>query len=216
MKYATVLSALAATALAAPSRDLRARGHRRSQNIQAQGQGQGSFGGFPPGAAASSATSSVVPGVAAATGSFTKPSKAVIPAASSISVATSKAIASSTSTSTSVSTASETHASTDDEYNVSWAGAVLNDGSTYTGVYGEFTVPTPKKPTVGETSAHTWYVSSWVGIDGYTQTSNCKGLWQAGVDASIDSTGALSYVAWYEWYPANTIGMDLEVKAGDV
>jgi hypothetical protein len=150
MKYAAILSALAATALAAPSQDLIARGHKGTHT-----------------------------------------------------------------SSTSAPSATPAHAE-DEEYNVSWAGAVLNDGATYTGVYGEFTVPSPKKPTVGETSADSWMVSSWVGIDGYGPVSGCDGLWQAGVDATVDKKGVLSYDAWYEWYPAMPINMDLDVGAGDV
>lgn len=45
---------------------------------------------------------------------------------------------------------------------------------------------------------------------------NCDGgLWQAGVDATIDSSGT-SYYAWYEWYPEDTQVIELgDLTAGD-
>ncbi|KAI9648783.1 hypothetical protein NHQ30_003423 [Ciborinia camelliae] len=109
-------------------------------------------------------------------------------------------------------------ATTPVDYNVAWAGAALFDnGQTiYTGVYGEFVVPPAKRPTVGETSANIWTVSSWVGIDGYETSSTCSGLWQAGVDSSIDRAGVHYVSAWYEWYPAATINFDLPIAVGDL
>ncbi|APA05637.1 hypothetical protein SS1G_02038 [Sclerotinia sclerotiorum 1980 UF-70] len=96
-------------------------------------------------------------------------------------------------------------ASVEDDYNVSWAGAVLT-GAAYTGVSASFAIPKPAVGTTGETSASDFTASSWVGIDGY----NCDNLWQAGVDSTIEkSTGAISYYAWYEWYPAGTQVIDL-------
>ncbi|PQE17766.1 Concanavalin A-like lectin glucanases superfamily protein [Rutstroemia sp. NJR-2017a BVV2] len=206
------MNALAATALAAPSRDLMARAHRRSrepqslQNIQAQGQGQGSFYGFPPEVAGPS--NSIIPEVAAAT----NPSKAVVSISSSAPATSSTSAPSSTSTHASTTSNLSYH----DVYSSNWAGAVIKGGATYTGVYAEFTVPTPKKPTVGETSAEIWAVSSWVGIDGFNPRRKCDGLWQAGVDANIDSKGVLWYDAWYEWFPASTISIDLDIMVGDI
>ncbi|KAK6064043.1 peptidase A4 family protein [Seiridium cupressi] len=111
------------------------------------------------------------------------------------------------------STSTNTEAESDVELNASWAGAVVT-GTGFTGVSASFTVPTPKIPTDGETSATYHTASSWIGMDGY----NCDGgLWQAGVDGTIDSSGALSYYAWYEWYPENTVVIDLgDLAAGNV
>lgn len=101
----------------------------------------------------------------------------------------------------------------DEYYNESWAGAVLT-GSAYTGVSATFPIPKPAVGTTGETSASEFSASTWLGIDGY----NCDNLWQAGVDSTIvKSTGAISYYAWYEWYPAGTEVIDLgTLSANDV
>ncbi|KAI1270128.1 peptidase G1 [Xylariaceae sp. FL1019] len=97
--------------------------------------------------------------------------------------------------------------------NESWAGAVVT-GSSFTGVSATFTVPTPELPTDGNQASSPIHIASaWIGMDGY----DCSGgLWQAGVDGTIDSYGT-SYYAWYEWYPENTMEVDLgDTKAGDV
>ncbi|KAK8908778.1 hypothetical protein QC760_003127 [Botrytis cinerea] len=210
------LSGLIASSLAAPSRPNQARGHRGHTLQKSQAAGgfaqpsagyPGNFGGFggPQG------------GRARPTGSYgssgSRPSSAAGKGSAAIAAPT--PIASGNPDAVAPSVVATPHA--DEEYNVSWAGAVLDDGGStiYTGVYTEFVVPTPKKPTAGETSAEVWTVSSWVGIDGYETSSACAGLWQAGVDASIDSSGTLSYDAWYEWYPADTLGFSLSVTAGD-
>ncbi|KAK6197239.1 hypothetical protein LQW54_010809 [Pestalotiopsis sp. IQ-011] len=98
------------------------------------------------------------------------------------------------------------------DYNESWAGSVVT-GSGMTGVSGSFVVPEPKIPTSGQVDAQEHVASVWIGMDGY----NCGdgGLWQAGVDATVDSSGT-SYYAWYEWYPSSTVEIDLGgVTAGD-
>lgn len=104
-------------------------------------------------------------------------------------------------------------AASETELNESWAGAVLT-GKDFTGVSASFTVPEPKIPTDGQTSATYHTASTWIGMDGY----NCDGgLWQAGVDATIDESGTSSYYAWYEWYPEGTVEIDLgDLTAGDV
>ncbi|KAF7910964.1 uncharacterized protein EAF01_002472 [Botrytis porri] len=241
------LSGLIASSLAAPSRPNQARGHRshtlqKSQKAggfaQPSGGFPGGFGGFggPQGGRArptgtssgfGSGSESQAAALAATKPTASGNSGAVVPpviatpiASSAATSSTSSAainIANSSTTSTSTSTSKAVTVHPDDEYNVSWAGAVLDDGGStiYTGVYTEFVVPTPQKPTRGETSAEIWTVSSWVGIDGYEQSSECAGLWQAGVDASIDRSGKRTYDAWYEWYPANTLEFALRVTAGD-
>lgn len=81
-------------------------------------------------------------------------------------------------------------------YSTNWAGAVLI-GTGYTEVTATFTVPTPKTPT-GKSAAKDWSASAWVGIDGDTCST---AILQTGVDFSIQN-GAVSFDAWYEWYPA--------------
>ncbi|VDC06724.1 unnamed protein product [Peniophora sp. CBMAI 1063] len=80
------------------------------------------------------------------------------------------------------------------EYSSNWAGAVISKTTaTWTAVTGTFTVPTPKAPSGSSTA----YASAWVGIDGDT----CgNAILQTGVDFNVES-GAVSYDAWYEWYP---------------
>ncbi|KAF7902586.1 hypothetical protein EAF00_002489 [Botryotinia globosa] len=218
MKFTTRISL---SGLIAPSRLNQARGHRGHTLQKSQ-----KAGGFAqPSAGYSGRFGGQRGGRAIPTGSYgaagsRQSSAAVAPSIVATPIASSVATSIASSAINNIASPSTTSASTpaaaahDDEYNVSWAGAVLDDGGStiYTGVSW---CPFPKKPTRGEISAEIWTVSSWVGIDGYEQSSECAGLWQAGVDASIDSSGKLSYDAWYEWYPANTLRFALTVTVGD-
>ncbi|KAG8156413.1 hypothetical protein KVR01_013754 [Diaporthe batatas] len=97
-------------------------------------------------------------------------------------------------------------------YNVNWAGALLT-GKNVTAASGSFPVPKAAVPTEKEAGLKEYTASAWVGLDGY----NCKGLWQAGVDSIVESSGETSFYAWYEWLPADTQVVDLgEISAGDV
>ncbi|KZP14588.1 hypothetical protein FIBSPDRAFT_912759 [Athelia psychrophila] len=80
---------------------------------------------------------------------------------------------------------------TNTEYSSNWAGAVYDSypAGTFTLVTGTFIVPTP---TGGDGAA-----SAWVGIDGDTCGT---AILQTGLDFTI-SGGAVSYDAWYEWFP---------------
>ncbi|KNG51011.1 acid protease [Stemphylium lycopersici] len=98
------------------------------------------------------------------------------------------------------------------EYSSNWSGAVIEEPSSgyFTSATGRFTVPTPKH--VG--SAGTESSSAWVGIDGDTCAS---GLLQAGIDFTVSSSGAVSYDAWYEWYPDYAYDFsNFAVSAGNV
>lgn len=98
------------------------------------------------------------------------------------------------------------------QYSSNWSGAVLEQPSSgyFTTATGRFTVPTPKH--VG--SAGTEAASAWVGIDGDTCAS---GLLQAGIDFTVTSSGAVSYDAWYEWYPDYAYDFsNFAVSAGQV
>ncbi|KAJ0104283.1 aspergillopepsin-2 heavy chain [Diaporthe amygdali] len=99
-----------------------------------------------------------------------------------------------------------------DDYNENWAGAVLT-GKSVTAASGSFPVLKAAVPTSKEAGEKEYTASAWVGLDGY----DCNGLWQAGVDSIVESSGETSFYAWYEWYPADTQVVDLgEIAAGDV
>ncbi|KAF3009393.1 hypothetical protein E8E14_009008 [Neopestalotiopsis sp. 37M] len=233
-----VLNALAVAALAAPNpgpaprSNTRARIDARRGNARSHRQGSSSHhhdgsssSSLAPGSPAAPTGSAAMPSGFPSASAF--PAPAVPSSASSAAAAASKpsataaapaqASASSSSSSSSSeaassSSSSSAHASADVEYNESWAGAVVT-GSDMTGVSASFEVPDPAIPTSGQTSATYHTASVWIGMDGY----NCDGgLWQAGVDATIDSTGT-SFYAWYEWYPEDTVAIDLgDIAAGDV
>ncbi|KNG80057.1 hypothetical protein ANOM_011760, partial [Aspergillus nomiae NRRL 13137] len=61
-------------------------------------------------------------------------------------------------------------------------------------------------------SSETQAASFWVGIDGATSGD---AIWQAGVDIYVQN-GQPSFAGWYEWYPANSMDIDLEFHFGDV
>ncbi|KAF9237540.1 peptidase A4 family-domain-containing protein [Melanogaster broomeanus] len=92
------------------------------------------------------------------------------------------------------------------EYSSNWAGAVWDEADgTFTSVTGTFTVPTPS----GTSGA----ASAWVGIDGDTCGT---AILQTGIDFTV-SNGAVSYDAWYEWYPAYAYDFSgISLAAGDV
>ncbi|PIL36490.1 hypothetical protein GSI_00179 [Ganoderma sinense ZZ0214-1] len=96
-------------------------------------------------------------------------------------------------------------------YSTNWAGAVLSQTTaTWKSVTGTFVVPTPKEP---DSASGPHYATAWVGIDGDTcQTA----ILQTGVDFNVNGD-SVSYVAWYEWYPAYQFDfMDISIKAGDI
>jgi len=92
-----------------------------------------------------------------------------------------------------------------EDYSTNWAGAVLEGpNGTYTLVRGTFVVPTLSSPDGSATA--------WVGIDG----GSCSGgLWRTGIDMT-HSNGAVSYDAWYQWYPDVAYYFnDVTIKTGD-
>ncbi|CAG5155725.1 uncharacterized protein ALTATR162_LOCUS3804 [Alternaria atra] len=98
------------------------------------------------------------------------------------------------------------------DYSSNWSGAVLEQPSSgyFKSATGRFTVPTPKHVGSGGTES----ASAWVGIDG---DSCASGLLQAGIDFTVSSSGAVSYDAWYEWYPDYAYDFsNFAVKAGNV
>lgn len=84
--------------------------------------------------------------------------------------------------------------------NTQWAGAgysgLYNSGETLKGVSTTFNVLDASVPTDADTGLSTYYASAWIGIDGQgTCSSSDAGLWQAGVDSMVDSSGTLSFYA---------------------
>ncbi|MCJ1311151.1 hypothetical protein MMC25_004821 [Agyrium rufum] len=85
------------------------------------------------------------------------------------------------------------------QYSTNWAGAVLTAppaGQTFKSVVGTFTVPKPSVPSGGKSGSYSG--SGWVGIDGDTYGA---AILQTGIDWTVTSGGAITYDAWYEWYP---------------
>jgi hypothetical protein len=96
------------------------------------------------------------------------------------------------------------------QYSTNWAGLVLI-GSGYTSVTGTIVVPTPKKPSGGNTRTQ-YSASAWVGIDGDTCDS---AILQTGLDFYIQGN-QVSFDGWYEWYPDYAYNFDsFALSAGD-
>jgi Peptidase A4 family len=88
-----------------------------------------------------------------------------------------------------------------------WSGyAVASSVDSVTAASGSWNVPSVTCP-----SASTSYSSSWVGIDGFNDST----VEQVGTDSDCQ-TGSAEYYAWYEFYPSpsHAIG-DFPVSAGD-
>ncbi len=85
-----------------------------------------------------------------------------------------------------------------------WSGYAVTRGP-YTAATATWTVPTV------ESTAGSTYSSTWVGIDGFTNSK----LIQVGTSQnSVD--GVARYAAWWEVLPANAVTIsDLPVRAGD-
>ncbi|RAH44074.1 concanavalin A-like lectin/glucanase [Aspergillus brunneoviolaceus CBS 621.78] len=119
-------------------------------------------------------------------------------------------------TTASVDHRASTSTATNYQINENWAGAVLESApassATYTYVAATFTLPAVT-PTAAASSADTQAVSFWVGIDGATAGNS---IWQTGVDIYVDSRNETSFAAWYEWYPANSVDVEMDFAIGDV
>jgi hypothetical protein len=90
-----------------------------------------------------------------------------------------------------------------------WAGyAVHHSGLNFTKVIGAWTQP-KATCTAGEPT----YSSVWVGIGGYSETS--QALEQIGTEADCSATGKAVSSAWYELVPAASRTIKLTIDAGD-
>jgi Peptidase A4 family len=91
-----------------------------------------------------------------------------------------------------------------------WAGyAVHGNGVSYRTVKGTWREPgaacTPGEPT---------YSSFWIGIGGYSQTS--QALDQIGTEVDCTASGQVVSSAWYELVPAGAVNLKLAVHPGDL
>lgn len=86
-----------------------------------------------------------------------------------------------------------------------WAGYVANSG-TYTSVSGSWIIP---QPSVSSTFAAD---ATWIGIGGVTTTD----LIQVGTQAIQQPGSSISYQAWYEMLPGNSVQIPISVNPGDL
>jgi Peptidase A4 family len=97
----------------------------------------------------------------------------------------------------------------DSSQSSNWAGyAVHRSGITFTRVIGAWTQPQPTC-TAGEAT----YSSVWVGIGGYSESS--QALEQIGTEADCSAAGRAVSSAWYELVPATSRTIRLTIDAGD-
>jgi hypothetical protein len=91
-----------------------------------------------------------------------------------------------------------------------WAGyAVRRTGTSFRRVSGTWTVP-----TVDCTDGNESYSANWVGLGGYSTTS--QALEQLGTESDCSRSGQPTYSAWFEVVPAGATTAKLTVKPGDV
>jgi hypothetical protein len=97
----------------------------------------------------------------------------------------------------------------DSSQSSNWAGyAVHHSGVTFKKVIGAWTQP-DATCTAGEPT----YSSLWVGIGGYSETS--QALEQIGTEADCSASGKAVSSAWYELVPAASRTIKLTIDAGD-
>jgi hypothetical protein len=91
-----------------------------------------------------------------------------------------------------------------------WAGyAVHGNGISYRTVQGSW-----RQPSATCARGLATYSSYWVGIGGYSQTSNA--LEQIGTELDCTASGQVRSTAWYELVPAPSTGIALDVHPGDL
>jgi hypothetical protein len=83
-----------------------------------------------------------------------------------------------------------------------WSGGVLQGPpGSFTTAIGFWVIPIVGVPAEPQGYEGGWNSSSWVGIDGFFTTND---VLQAGIQQRVDGFGNASYVAWYEWFVANS------------
>ncbi len=98
-----------------------------------------------------------------------------------------------------------------------WSGyvaAYFATGHTYTSAQGTWVVPS----VTHFSGFSTEYSSSWVGIGGFCENSNCtvadNSLLQLGTEQDASSSGT-RYYAWYEALPSPIKKIPISISAGD-
>jgi hypothetical protein len=98
----------------------------------------------------------------------------------------------------------------DTTQSTNWAGyAAHGSGATYRSVQGTWVQPSATCVRGTPT-----YSSYWVGIGGYSATS--QALEQIGTEVDCFASGKVSSTAWYELVPAPSMPVRLNVRPGDV
>jgi hypothetical protein len=88
-----------------------------------------------------------------------------------------------------------------------WAGYAVS-GARFRRVSGTW------KVTAGScSSGRATYSASWVGIGGFSETS--QALEQTGTEFDCSASGRATYSAWYELVPANAKTIQMKVRPGD-
>jgi hypothetical protein len=94
------------------------------------------------------------------------------------------------------------------EASSNWSGyfASAPSGSAFSDVSSTWVIPTVKASSSGTT-----YSAYWLGFDGATDGT----VEQCGTSADITKHGSATYYAWYEFYPAGEVEVNLAVHPGD-
>jgi hypothetical protein len=90
-----------------------------------------------------------------------------------------------------------------------WSGYAVTASAPYISASGTFQVPSVTYDGLAST---TEYVSQWVGIGGYGDST----LIQLGSMEYAATSNTASYLVWYELYPAGAVGVPHSVKPGDI
>ncbi len=77
-----------------------------------------------------------------------------------------------------------------------WAGAGSRGGN-WTGVIGHWSIPTVCGSTQPEGNEGGWNSSSWIGIDGLSDSND---VLQAGIEQRVNAQDRASFTAWYQWF----------------
>lgn len=97
----------------------------------------------------------------------------------------------------------------DSSNSANWAGYAVHR----TGVSFRRVSATWRQPTASCAMGQPAYSAFWVGLGGYSQTSNA--LEQIGTETDCDPSGAPVLSAWYELVPAPSTPIHLAVQPGD-
>lgn len=116
-------------------------------------------------------------------------------------------------------------------YDTTWAGPVQLANSTLSSndsispagfniAEGTLIIPTLSLPAHPHEQVDQYAASFWVGLDGFLPASGAavRGLWQAGLIATLSVNGTAAYTGFYEWVPDDPVAVptaQLALSAGD-